>query len=115
MRMTSETSPKIAAFGLSDTGKVREDNQDSLKLCEPNEPTTSDFGYVYAIADGMGGYSHGGVASATALSAFFNRVYTGNPGQIDQQIPKAVHDANIGVAQHEVRLVFSRLVTPLTA
>ncbi|HLY27745.1 MAG TPA: protein phosphatase 2C domain-containing protein [Aggregatilineales bacterium] len=113
--MTGTTVPKIAAFGLSDTGKVREDNQDALKLCEEDEPTTSDFGYVFAIADGMGGYSHGGIASATALSAFFGRVYSGNPGQVDQRMRKAIQEANVGVYQQAVRLGVRRMGTTLTA
>jgi protein phosphatase len=50
----------ISSCGLSDTGCVRTDNQDRLLVDD-------ELGF-YAIADGMGGHSHGEVAAELAIS-----------------------------------------------
>src|SRR5688572_29688389 len=52
----------IEAVGLTDTGRVRVRNEDSLLI----DPVAS----LYIIADGMGGHAAGDVASQTAVAAF---------------------------------------------
>jgi protein phosphatase len=52
----------IDAVGLTDTGRVRVRNEDSLLI----DPIAS----LYIIADGMGGHAAGDVASQTAVAAF---------------------------------------------
>jgi serine/threonine protein phosphatase PrpC len=111
--MTSAASPKIEVAGLSNTGKVREDNQDAIRMCKPDDPLNAANGYLYGIADGMGGYSHGGVASALALSVFFETFYTGKPGKTGQAMRNAIQSANIGVFQHAQKM--GRMGTTLTA
>ena len=50
---------QITYCGITDTGKKRKNNQDSILTYEDS---THDF-YLFAVADGMGGYSDGEVAS----------------------------------------------------
>lgn len=50
---------KISAFGLTDKGRVRSQNEDSL-FVDPNN-------HVYAVADGLGGLPSGNVASGIAV------------------------------------------------
>jgi len=60
----------MKSFYLTDTGKVREHNEDSLIILE-----NSNHEYLLAVADGMGGHSAGEVASSIAithLSKMFN-------------------------------------------
>ncbi len=52
----------MRSFYLTDTGKVRDHNEDSVIIVK-----NSDNEYLMAIADGMGGHSAGEVASSIAI------------------------------------------------
>lgn len=65
----------MKSFYLTDTGKVRDHNEDSLIILE-----NSNHEYLLAVADGMGGHSSGEVASSIAikhLSKMFNDNFLG--------------------------------------
>lgn len=53
----------MKSFYLTDTGNVRDHNEDSLIIVENREGA-----YLMAVADGMGGHSAGEVASSIAIS-----------------------------------------------
>jgi protein phosphatase len=57
---------KIASVALTDTGKVREHNEDMIG-------TEADIG-LFVLADGMGGYNAGEVASGIAVKTIINLV-----------------------------------------
>jgi serine/threonine protein phosphatase PrpC len=59
------TLAEFESAGLSITGPVREDNQDSILLPNPSAPNFP--GSLHAVADGMGGYANGGLASNLAV------------------------------------------------
>lgn len=71
-----ERMPKAAApmldvqFGqASDFGKVRTNNEDAMGSFIPSSRQQSrSHGYLFAVADGVGGMDFGEVASATAIS-----------------------------------------------
>lgn len=72
----------IEHAGLSDVGRQREANEDSLVLASP----------VFAVADGMGGARAGEVASEIAASAFRERpTAAGTP---EQQLTEVALRAN---------------------
>ena len=52
-------------FGLTDTGAVRRENQDSYAIRELNDQMA-----VAVVCDGMGGARAGNVASAVAVETF---------------------------------------------
>ena len=52
----------MKSFYLTDAGKVRDHNEDSVIIVKNN-----DGAYLMAIADGMGGHSAGEVASSIAI------------------------------------------------
>src|SRR5215203_1011495 len=60
---------KLRFVGLSDTGKVREHNEDTIAF----DP---DIGLL-VLADGMGGYNAGEVASGIAVKTITNLVREG--------------------------------------
>lgn len=68
-------------FGLTDAGKVRENNEDSLLLGEGRDST------LFAVADGIGGFEAGEVASSMAVEALKEL----EPGQPFEQ---AIREAN---------------------
>lgn len=104
--------PEIESSGLSVTGPVREDNQDSIHLSD--DKCAADSGLLYAIADGMGGYAHGGVASLLALESFFNTVASLNGIPIHRILERGVEAANLRVYQEALQLDAGRMGTTLT-
>ncbi|MBT3312734.1 MAG: serine/threonine-protein phosphatase [Desulfobacterales bacterium] len=60
-----ETS-SIAACGISDPGRVRSENEDSISLHED--------GFCLLLADGMGGHERGSEASSTALEVISQHI-----------------------------------------
>jgi serine/threonine protein phosphatase PrpC len=77
------TSLTVRSFGLTDTGRVREINQDqfliavlrkALQIQRTSLPTPkvrygSDQSHLFIVADGMGGHAGGETASALAIDS----------------------------------------------
>jgi PPM family protein phosphatase len=80
----------IASASLTDTGKVREINEDSVL----------EAGNLFAVADGMGGHQAGEVASDLALS-LIGQYVEDNLGLVggEKLVEKAVSSANASVHQ----------------
>jgi len=68
----------IQAYAKSDVGKVREMNQDYFYISEPLDDVQ-----LYIIADGMGGYNGGEIASSLAVKSAKNYIEN-NFGQIEK-------------------------------
>jgi PPM family protein phosphatase len=113
--MTAHKATKIEAYSQSDIGNVREDNQDAVWLCNPEDQYTEAFGHLYAIADGMGGYAHGGVASSLALSTFCETFYDAGNAAIPQKMKIGMQNANLSVYQAAQKISAGRMGTTLTA
>src|SRR5262245_24910394 len=88
--------PEIESGGLSVTGPVRDDNQYSIHL--PNFEDPAGAGSLFAVADGMGGYAHGGVASLLALETFSSTLVAQN-GSIatSKALRRGIETANLHV------------------
>ena len=88
----------IQAYAKSDTGKVREQNQDSYFISEPLDEVQ-----LFIIADGMGGYNGGEVASSLALQSAKNYIENNFAGadkdkeSIIQLVGSALEYANMVV------------------
>jgi protein phosphatase len=80
----------VDSFGMTDRGKVREDNQDHFYLAKLGRfsqivatslpagelpDRLEQAGYVAVVADGMGGHKGGEVASRTAIIVFFHLLF----------------------------------------
>jgi len=77
----------------------RENQEDSFAFSDPSDRRLVEHGGVLAVvADGMGGMSHGGAASATAVRAFRTAYEAKRPEEsIPQALLRALHRANAEV------------------
>ena len=90
----------MRSFYLTDAGKVRDHNEDSVIIVKNN-----DGAYLMAIADGMGGHSAGEVASSIAigyLGKHFKETFLHlNKVNAVNWIRDAVEEINTLIFQHE--------------
>jgi serine/threonine protein phosphatase PrpC len=86
--MTKPTLTDIA-HGFSDKGPIRNANEDSFILPDPNAPT--DLGLIYVVADGVGGQEHGAEASQLAVRIIHDVFY--QTRQVGESIPVALAHA----------------------
>jgi len=105
--------PVIECSSLSEVGPVREDNQDSIHL--PDENCSADSGLLFAVADGMGGFARGGLASQLALQTFTETIYGGNNKPGSKTLRRGVEAANLSVYKTAEKLKTGRMGTTLTA
>jgi serine/threonine protein phosphatase PrpC len=100
---------------ITETGPVREDNQDCVRI--PDGEELSAPGFLCAVADGMGGYEHGGLAAQLAVDALFEGFYPSNVAAKSPQraLEEGMENANLRVFQAAQRLGAARMGTTLTA
>jgi PPM family protein phosphatase len=87
-------------FGqASDPGKIRKNNEDSMGAFIPNSRHQArSHGYLFAVADGVGGMDLGEVASATAISVLTEEFEKAQPGaMLISLLPRLVQHANAAV------------------
>lgn len=92
-------------FGqASDPGKVRTNNEDALGSFIPDSRHAARArGYLFAIADGVGGMDLGEVASATAIQVVTEEFAQSQAGSLlTGLLPRLVQHANAAV--HDCRL-----------
>lgn len=105
--------PEIESSSLSVIGPVREDNQDSIRLSDEDHPVGP--GLLFALADGMGGYAHGGMASLLALESFSSVLASHNGSPVPKTLERAVEAANLQVYQKAQQMDAGRMGTTLIA
>ncbi|MGA8671602.1 MAG: protein phosphatase 2C domain-containing protein [Terracidiphilus sp.] len=87
-------------FGqASDPGKVRTNNEDSMGAFIPSSRQQArSHGYLFAVADGVGGLDLGEVASATAVSVITEEFAKAQSGaMLISLLPRLIHFANAAV------------------
>src|SRR5947209_3801316 len=86
----------LAFAQASDCGRVRDHNEDYLGYVLPEVPEQGQtHGWLFALADGVGGQAKGEVASRTAVEALlwaFRRAAGGE--QLRSLLPRLVQSAN---------------------
>jgi PPM family protein phosphatase len=89
----------------SDPGKVRTNNEDSLGAFIPHSRHQArSHGYLFAVADGVGGLDLGEIASATAISVLTDEFEKAQSGaMLISLLPRLVQHANAAV--HDRTLV----------
>jgi protein phosphatase len=87
-------------FGQSsDAGKIRTNNEDAMGSFIPaSRQQTLTHGYLFAVADGVGGYDLGEVASATAISVLTREfARTAGGALLNRLLPRLIQEANVAV------------------
>jgi protein phosphatase len=92
------------ATGGTRIGPRHSENEDSLRIAEPDSPdVVASHGKLYIVADGVGGHAKGEVASSLAVEEV-ERVYYGtNRGNAVGNLVFAISEANLRV--HETASV----------
>src|ERR1022692_835298 len=87
-------------FGqASDPGKVRTNNEDAMGIFIPNSRHQArSHGYLFAVADGVGGMDLGEVASSTAISVLTEEFEKAQSGaMLISLLPRLIQFANSAV------------------
>jgi serine/threonine protein phosphatase PrpC len=86
---------------LSDRGKVREGNEDYLGYVQPASPAeVRARGWLFVLADGVGGHDFGEVASHTAVESVLAGFRQSAPGESHTALlPNLVQAANARVLE----------------
>lgn len=107
------TLAEFDCAGLSITGPVRDENQDEILV-----PAASVRfpGSLFALADGMGGYSNGKLASSLAINQVAQVMRTCPPGSnYSKTLQQAAENANLEIYKTSQQLGGGRMGTTLLA
>jgi protein phosphatase len=90
----------------TDVGRRREHNEDSLGVYRPDhEAELERRGLLLLVADGMGGYAAGEVASRVALETVSIEYYGDSWGDLEDALDRALQLANEAVREEATRNV----------
>jgi PPM family protein phosphatase len=100
-RMLEAAAPmlEIQFAQASDFGKVRKNNEDAMGSFIPaSRQQARTHGYLFAVADGVGGMDLGEVASATAISVMTEEFAGAQAGtMLISLLPRLIQHANAAV------------------
>lgn len=107
-------------FGqASDPGKVRTNNEDAMGSFIPNSRHQArSHGYLFAVADGVGGMDLGEVASSTAISVLVDEFAKAQPdSMLISLLPRLLQHANAAVHDRTLAPEFrgKKMATTLVA
>jgi protein phosphatase len=103
------TRDRLQAYGLSDKGTVRPNNEDFFGYYIPTEARLNDaWGSLFVVSDGVGGSAAGQVASAEAVNVLLQEYYFGD---LTRKIPNRLTSAFQRAALHIYDLSISHTST----
>lgn len=102
----------MKAYGKTDPGKVRRNNEDSFFV---SEGPVGIFDQLMIVCDGMGGHLLGEVASQTAVQTFANYVNEAQPDSPAYIIESACYAANLEVRKMAEKRKTAGMGTTLVA
>src|SRR5690349_10121824 len=90
---------EVDAAGLSDPGPNRSNNEDCIGSHAPADTLLRERkGFLYALADGVGGHLAGEVASSTAVATVLDEYYApSSHSRVEPALRRAVERANLRV------------------
>jgi serine/threonine protein phosphatase PrpC len=120
-RGEGEPQPKALRLEVaagSDQGRARSYNEDTIRITPPELAPSAPRGYLFMVADGMGGHNAGEVASAGAVQRIYQAYYDDADPDVLRSLDKVVRRANgelyaqaqANPAQHGMGTTFTCLV-----
>lgn len=91
---------RLQSFGLTNMGMRRSNNEDAIYF--------NDDLALYIVADGMGGHSHGEVASAIAVETITRQRYTSIDNDDPFSIKTAIKEANNNIYRYSKEMIESQ-------
>lgn len=96
--------PAIASFYRSDIGRKRENNEDFVGARAPQNARQADeSGWLYVVADGLGGHKFGERASQHVVRVLLNGYYVAPQEPPDQRLRRLIQQANDQIYQEAKR------------
>lgn len=107
----------LDVFMMTDVGLKREKNEDSCIYCIPRtEDALATNGFLFAVADGMGGASAGEYASRMALNVLSETYFSEAADNVPHALQEAIEIANEKIFEEaEVNPVYSGMGTTVSA
>lgn len=101
VHLPAQHSMDVEFAQISDLGKVRQGNEDYLGHVIPATPEeTRSRGYLFALADGVGGHDKGEVASSTAVESILSGFRESSAGEAHGSLlTRLVQTANTRVLE----------------
>jgi len=90
---------EITLGSATHTGNKRKINQDFFDCYIPRDPKEMKKGALLVLADGMGGYSGGEVASRMAVEKLMNNYYDDGNTKIFKSMEKWFNTANLSIME----------------
>jgi protein phosphatase len=89
----------LESVELSDPGRSRDHNEDYLGFVAPQtEDQAQTHGWLFALADGVGGHAHGEIASQTAITQLQEGFRKGPPDEaLTTMLWRLAREANVRV------------------
>lgn len=91
----------LQAGWKSDTGHLREHNEDAYLVPNMQDSRIAARGYLFAVADGMGGYGGGQEASSASLHTLYQHYYTATTSH-ETALERAIQAANMEVRRRSL-------------
>jgi serine/threonine protein phosphatase PrpC len=90
----------------TDTGRVREINEDSFSWSDPGDDKVAltKRGRLYVVADGMGGCSGGEIASELAVRTLISEYEEAVVDDIPTNLIHAIHAANLRIYEESMKI-----------
>lgn len=97
--MGAMTMSRLDAAWDTQPGVIRTQNEDAISGTAPDFEPASRRGYLYIVADGMGGHNAGEVASSQAAQSVYQRYYADADPDIHRSLDNAIRWANAELYQ----------------
>lgn len=115
--MTEQLSERIRVeIGYrTDTGMQRDHNEDSLSIADVSPALLHERGYLFVVADGVGGKAAGDTASTLAAETMQTVYYTGDFVDAATNLSQAIHSANAAILSQGENPSYAGLASTVAA